>query len=181
MANRTDKRAMHIHGKNPQLLVAKIVRSKVYESYYWKQHCFGLTAESLVDKAVELQYVGGTYGGSRRAAPFLCLLMKMLQIQPDKDVVMEYIHQDEFKYLRALGSFYLRLIGDAAEIYKCLEPMLADYRKLRVRQLEGKVVLSHVDEFIFDCLTKSNLLDIDLPVLQNRGWRPPPYRNYELQ
>lgn len=46
-----------------QNLVEKILRMKIYNSMYWKEHCFALTAESLVDKAVELKYVGGTFGG----------------------------------------------------------------------------------------------------------------------
>ena len=46
-----------------QNLVEKILRSKIYNTMYWKEHCFALTAESLVDKAVDLRFVGGTYGG----------------------------------------------------------------------------------------------------------------------
>ncbi len=46
-----------------QNLVEKILRMKIYNTMYWKEHCFALTAESLVDKAVELHFVGGTYGG----------------------------------------------------------------------------------------------------------------------
>jgi pre-mRNA-splicing factor 38A len=37
------------------------------------------------------------------------------------------------RYLRALGAFYLRLTGKSKEIYQYLEPLLNDYRKLRVR------------------------------------------------
>ena len=43
MANRTDKSAGDIHGRNPQFLVEKIIRSRIYESKYWKEHCFALT------------------------------------------------------------------------------------------------------------------------------------------
>ena len=46
-----------------QNLIEKILRMKIYSSMYWKEHCFALTAESLVDKAVDLKFVGGTYGG----------------------------------------------------------------------------------------------------------------------
>ncbi len=48
-----------------QNLVEKIVRAKVYQTQYWKEHCFGLSAEALVDKAVELRCVGGTCGGAQ--------------------------------------------------------------------------------------------------------------------
>ena len=90
MANRTDADAHSVHGTNPQVcllcglgwevgqpkrivltpwhsssqnLVEKITRMKIYSSMYWKEHCFALTAESLVDKAVDLKYAGGTFGG----------------------------------------------------------------------------------------------------------------------
>jgi pre-mRNA-splicing factor 38A len=39
-----------------------------------------------------------------------------------------------FRYLRALGAFYLRLVGNAKEIYQYLEPLLNDYRKLRLQE-----------------------------------------------
>lgn len=41
-----------------QNLVEYISRKKIYDSQYWKQECFGLSAERLVDKAVELKEVG---------------------------------------------------------------------------------------------------------------------------
>lgn len=59
MANRTDIDAASIHGTNPQNLVEKIIRSKIYESMYWKQHCFALNAETIVDQTMELKAVGG--------------------------------------------------------------------------------------------------------------------------
>jgi len=57
------------------------------------------TAELLVDKAMELKYVGGVYGGNVKPAPFLCLILKMLQIQPEKDIIVEFISQPDFKYV----------------------------------------------------------------------------------
>lgn len=38
-------------------MVEYIIRQKIYDSMYWKQDCFGLTAELLVDKGVDLRYV----------------------------------------------------------------------------------------------------------------------------
>lgn len=99
MANRTDPAAKSIRGTNPQNLVEKILRSKIYQNTYWKEQCFGLTAETLVDKAMELDHLGGTYGGNRKPTPFMCLVMKMLQIQPEKDIVVEFIKNDDYKYV----------------------------------------------------------------------------------
>ena len=46
---------------------------------------------------MELKYVGGVYGGNVKPAPFLCLTLKMLQIQPDKDIIVEFIRNEDFK------------------------------------------------------------------------------------
>ena len=97
MANRTDPLAKSIRGTNPQNLVEKILRTKIYQHTYWKEQCFGLTAETLVDKAMELDHLGGTHGGTRKPTPFMCLVMKMLQIQPDKEIVVEFIKNPEYK------------------------------------------------------------------------------------
>ena len=35
------------------------------------------------------------------------------------------------RYVRALGAFYMRLVGTALECYKYLEPLYNDYRKMK--------------------------------------------------
>lgn len=101
MANRTDPAAKSIRGTNPQNLVEKILRSKIYQNTYWKEQCFGLTAETLVDKAMEIDHLGGTFGGNRKPTPFMCLVMKMLQIQPEKDIVVEFMKNEDYKSVYA--------------------------------------------------------------------------------
>lgn len=128
MANSTDPFAESVHGTNPQYLIEKITRLKIYNSIYWKEQCFGLTAETLIDKAVALKYCGGTYGGTHKPCNFLCLILKLLQLQPEKEIVLEFINNEDFKYLRLIGAFYLRLVGKAEEIYSYLEPLYSDYR-----------------------------------------------------
>ncbi|KAF6152455.1 hypothetical protein GIB67_035523 [Kingdonia uniflora] len=168
MANRTDPTAKNIRGTNPQNLVEKILRTKIYQHTYWKEQCFGLTAETLVDKAMELDYVGGTYGGNRKPTPFMCLVMKMLQIQPEKDIVVEFIKNEDYKYVRILGSFYLRLTGVDSDVYQYLEPLYNDYRKLRQKLGDGRFSLTHVDEVIDELLTKDYSCDIALPRIKKR-------------
>ena len=36
-----------IHGTNPQFLIEKILRERIYESIYWREHCFGLNGSFL--------------------------------------------------------------------------------------------------------------------------------------
>jgi len=168
MANRTVKDAITVKGTNPQYLVEKIIRSRIYDSKYWKENCFALTAELLVDKAMELRYVGGVFGGNIKPSPFLCLVLKMLQIQPEKDIVIEFIKNEDFKYVRALGAYYLRLTGSSIDCYKYLEPLLNDYRKIRNQRRDGNFELSHMDEFIDLLLKEERVCDVQLPRLQKR-------------
>ncbi len=41
------------------------------------------------------------------------------------------------RYARALGAFYMRLVGTSIECYKYLEPLYNDYRKLKRRGIDG--------------------------------------------
>ena len=48
MANRTVKDAHSIKGTNPQYLVEKIIRTRIYECRYWKEECFALSGTSII-------------------------------------------------------------------------------------------------------------------------------------
>lgn len=169
MANRTARYAHTVHGTNPQYLIENIVRKRIYESKYWKEHCTLLTSADVLERAVDdLRYVGGIYGANIKPTPFICLALKLLQIQPQHEIITFYLKQTEFKYLRALGAFYLRLVGDAKDIYKELEPLYNDYRKLRFMDKSHKFTVIHMDEFI-DCLLRDDrALDTVLPRLTKR-------------
>jgi hypothetical protein len=62
-----------------------------------------LVAESLIDQAIELKSIGGVYG-NQRPTHFLCLLLKLLQIQPEKEILVEYLQAEEFKYVTSIYS-----------------------------------------------------------------------------
>ncbi|KAF9459333.1 PRP38 family-domain-containing protein [Collybia nuda] len=166
MANTTVTGAQAIHGQNPQFLVETVIRNRIYESNYWKEHCFALTAETLIDKVIETKCIGGVYG-NQRPTEFLCLILKLLQIQPEKEILVEYLRVDEFKYLRALAAFYIRMTFRAVDVYELLEPLLKDYRKLRLRNMSG-YLLTYMDEFVYSLLTDERVCDIILPRLVKR-------------
>ena len=167
MANVTDPLAAALHGTDPQNLMEYIVRQKIYDSRYWKEECFGLTAVTVLEKASSLSNIGASFGGNRQPTKFLCLTLKLLQIQPDEELVDEFITQEDFKYVRALGAFYKRLTGRPADIYTTLEPLYNDYRKLRYRDIdEWKLV--HMDEFVHSLFTQDRVCGIALPRLPNR-------------
>ena len=57
---------------------------------------------------------------------------QLLQIQPEKEIIVELIKNEDFKYVRALGAFYMRMVAKPLDVYQYLEPLLNDYRKLRI-------------------------------------------------
>ncbi|KAK1739796.1 pre-mRNA-splicing factor 38A [Skeletonema marinoi] len=110
MANVTDPLARTVHGKDPQNLIEYITRQKIYDSIYWKEECFGLSASDVATKA----------------------------IQPEDGILEEFLMNEDFKYVRALGAFYLR--------WK----------------------ITHVDEFADELLTSDRYCGIALPHLPKR-------------
>ncbi|KAG0074829.1 hypothetical protein BGZ90_010422 [Linnemannia elongata] len=170
MDNKTVRDAIQVHGTNPQFLIEKILRTRIYESTYWKESCFGLTESSIIEKAYELTSIGGQYG-VQKPTEFICLVLKLLQLQPREEIVIKYItgltENDSNKYLRALGAFYLRLVGKPIDIYKNLEPLLVDGRKLRKRGNNGYSII-HMDEFIDELLREERVCDVVLPRLTKR-------------
>nr|XP_029730132.1 pre-mRNA-splicing factor 38-like [Aedes albopictus] len=85
MAKRTVpvKDNKNIHGTNPLCLTEKIIRSHIYDSKYWKEKCCALAAEWLADKVMDVRLLGGVFGGNIKPTSFLCITVKMLQIQPE--------------------------------------------------------------------------------------------------
>ena len=175
MAHRVDAKAMldergyvgaTIRGQNPAHLMEKAVRDRITDSYYWKEQCFAINEATLCDRAVDATFIGGTYG-QQKPTPFLCLALKLLQLLPSREIVLEYLHQEDFKYLTALAAFYVRLTFEPADIYKTLEPLLADYRKLRRRTKNG-FSLTHIDQFVDDLLTKDRVCGTSLWKMPSR-------------
>jgi pre-mRNA-splicing factor 38A len=148
-----------IRNAPPHLLFEEAVRNRIIDSYYWKEQCFGLNAATLCDRAVDLTFIGGTYSDGQRPTPFLCLAFKMLQLNIESEILDAYLSEggEEFKYLRALAAFYIRLTSETSEdVYRRLEPYLEDYRKLRRRTNQG-YSLTTIDEFVDDLFVKERV------------------------
>lgn len=148
--------ALAPNGLNPATIMEKAVKERIVDSYFYKEQCFALNEADIVDRVVEhVSFVGGTHGAAQRPSPFLCLAFKLLELAPSDAVLHEYLTfgGDEFKYLRALACFYVRLTRRAPDVYATLEPYLDDSRKLRRRGRTGKPRLTFVDEFVDDLLT----------------------------
>ena len=161
--------------KNPQSLIDQFIRDKIYKSSYWREQLFGANAETILDKATELRCIGGVYSKNRLPCEFICLLLKMLQIQPEQEIILSFIQNERFKYLTVLGLFYYRLMYDARSVYTTLEPYYADYRKIIYRDEENHFTIMHIDEIVDKLLHDEFICSIGLPritrreVLENNG------------
>lgn len=131
--------------EHPQMILDKLVRTRIFSSRYWKEECFGLNAEQLIDQAIKLKYIGSTHSGSRKPTKFICLTFKMLQMNIPKDIAIQFLQAKDYKYLTALGIFYLRLVLKPPEVYQILEPFYNDNRKLRVRDTAGIFSILYID------------------------------------
>ena len=149
-------------------ILEQITRNKVYNCTYWKEKCFSLNSETIIDNALELKYIGGVICNSGQPSEFICLVVKLIQLNPGEDILKEYLSIPEYKYLRALTAFYVRLVMPAKKVYEMLEPLYCDYRKLRMVNNEGKYELIHMDEFIEVLLEESGVFNIALPKLVKR-------------
>lgn len=156
-----------VHGVNPAFLIEKITRERILDSLYYKDQCFGLTSATVLDRVMDLKYIGGTFSVGK-PTEFICLVFKLLQLAPDREIVLHYLHDEEFKYLRALAALYIRLVFSPKDIYTTLEPLLTDYRKLKVRNQNG-FRIEHMDEFIDRLLNEPRAFDIALPNLMARN------------
>jgi pre-mRNA-splicing factor 38A len=158
------------NGLNPATILEKPVRERIVDSYFWKDQCFALNEADIVSRCVShVTFIGGTYGISQRPSPFICLVFKLLQLAPSDEILKEYIGYggEKFKYLRALGLFYVRITRGGKEVYEWLEGCLGDRRKLKRRGRDG-VRLTFVDEFVDEMLTKERVCGTSLWKLPKR-------------
>jgi pre-mRNA-splicing factor 38A len=97
MVLKSREMVVNVHGTNPEFLIEKVARSRIQDCLFWKESCFALNAETILDRAVELDAIGGHYSGVQKPTAFLCLTLKMLQIVPEPEIVDLYLQQTEFK------------------------------------------------------------------------------------
>jgi hypothetical protein len=153
---------------NKLFLIEGILRKKIYKTSYWKTQCYALNSLTFIDKAIQLNYVGGSYGKFAKPTEFISLVLKLLQILPDMEIALEYLYNEEHKYLTALAAFYIRLVASSKDVYTYLEPLLSDYRKLVIRDEKGKFSTTTIDEFVNDLINKEVVCNVALTKIPKR-------------
>lgn len=83
----------------------------------------------------------------------------MLQLNIENEIIDVYLNEggEDFKYLRALAAFYVRITSEKSEdVYRRLEPIMSDYRKL-IRRANNGDRMTTIDEFVDDLLVKERI------------------------
>eukprot|EP00768_Dysnectes_brevis_P005597 gnl/Dysnectes_brevis/4105_a5395_1049.p1 GENE.gnl/Dysnectes_brevis/4105_a5395_1049~~gnl/Dysnectes_brevis/4105_a5395_1049.p1 ORF type:complete len:266 (+),score=15.91 gnl/Dysnectes_brevis/4105_a5395_1049:99-896(+) len=153
---------------DPAKYIDKVILSRIYRSEYYRKYCFGLDEETLCDRAADLKYVGIQYSAKNLPTPFASLLVTLIQLNPSNDIISIMLEQPDFKYLTILISFYQRLISPPSYVYRSLEPLLMDYRRVATRSLKGWK-LTTVDQIIWELLTQTISTGLALPRLPKRS------------
>ena len=148
--------------------VELILRNRVFNSYYWKEKCFGLTSETIIDKILELKYIGGMNHSSNQPTDFICLFIKLLQLNPSEEIIDEYLSDPDLKYLRALTALFIRFAYPPSKIYTKLEKLYCDYKKLVILKSKGYAII-HMDEYIDSLLNEEHIFEISLPKIPKRN------------
>jgi len=146
--------------------IDQILKRKILDSPYWKTDCFALNAAGLCEKAADLREVGGLAHQNQRPTAYICLVYKLLLIDPPREIVEEMLRQPYFKYLTAMAALFVRLRYEPLAVHRLLEPLLGDYRKLRLQQRE--LTLWHIDELIDALLTEERVFGLALPRMPAR-------------
>lgn len=73
MANRTVKDAHSVKGTNPQYLVEKIIRTRIYECRYWKEECFALTGNQFKHMCFETENLSEIIRDNQRQQQLLAI------------------------------------------------------------------------------------------------------------
>lgn len=163
--NKTINTAQCIHGMDPQNLIEKVIRERIYQSSFWNQDCDTLEFEDTRKIIQSLNYVGGIYSNTK-PTPFLCCILKLLQIQPSNDKLVHLLTVIENKYEIITYLFYLRLAMDNVKsIENLLKKYLDDFRKIRIRKIDGRFEITTIDQLIDNFLNDDRVFNIVLPRL----------------
>ena len=152
-----------VKGSAPHNLISAPLRTKVYEHAEYRKLVMKNEATVLDTIVGDLSYVGGCHGTFATPSLFLICLVKLLHLNLSVEILLEYLHQKDFKYLTVLAAMYVRLVSQPLVVWKHLEPLLNDYRKIVVRRKDGSYYLTHVDTIVYDLLHEESLFDVHLP------------------
>lgn len=164
---------------NKAHLVESIVRHRIQDSLFYKTHLFLANELTILDTVVaQVHYIGGTDAGGR-PSPFLCCLLRLLELEPLQEILQLYLTQkgfNQFKYLTALTLLYCRLVQKPSAFYALYDEYIKDYRKLRMalklpdfsNATPVHYKLTYMDEWVDMLAEEGRVVDLIMPYMAPR-------------
>ncbi|WPK24558.1 hypothetical protein PUMCH_001837 [Australozyma saopauloensis] len=163
---------------NKASLVEPIIRHRVQDSLFYKQYLHLTNEQTILSVIAEhVHFIGGT-DSNNRPSPFLCSLVRLLEIEPSKEILELYLTQNgynEFKYLTAMTLLYCRMVTGST-FFSFFDRYITDYRKLRFQDKSFRLVdgvpihysIKCMDEWVDDLVEQERIVDIKIPYLAPR-------------
>lgn len=161
---------------NKSYLLETIIRNRIKDSVFYKQYLFLTNEQTILPVIVDhVHYIKGMNSNSR-PSPFICCLLRLLEINPSSEILKIYLNQDKFKYLIVLVLMFIRMTKKSEEIYNLFDNYITNFAKLRIQLNDPEFVngipksysICYLDEFVDDLLTKQRVVDVILPRLVPR-------------
>ena len=115
---------------------------------------------------MEIKYIGGMNHYSNQLTDFICLFIKLLQLNPVEEIIDEYLSDPDLKYLRALTALFIRFAYPPVKIYTKLEKLYRDYKDFVILKSKGYAII-HMDEYIDSLLNGE--IELSLPKIPKRS------------
>lgn len=162
---------------NKSYLVETIIRHRIKDSIFYKQYLYLTNEQTILPVIIKhVKYIGGL-DSNNRPSPFICCLLRLLEINPSSDIINLYLTQLEFKYLVCLALLFIRLTRSSQEIYSVFDNYWTNYSKLRtllqtpefINGMPINYSVTYMDQFIDDLLRKQRVVDLILPRVEKRS------------
>jgi len=145
------------------------VDKRIKKSYFWKIYLESIEFEKWLLMALNLSSIGCFLKNGKYPTKFICLVIKLHEFKPSFSMIKEFIKNDSNLIIRLLGAFYIRLYYRPLLIYKLLEPLYYDYRRVPVQIDHSKTKMICVDIIIDSLLNKTYVMGIKLNSLVKRN------------
>ena len=114
-----------------------ILNSPLYLMEFKHLGVIGLLKDVLLTRNIDLKY-------GREPSRFLCALVRLYMLHPDRSIVNEMLSVKNFSYANAFAAIHVRCYWPSLDIHKALTPLLSNYTKIHVSGLESFGLQGHI-------------------------------------
>lgn len=124
-----------------------ILNSPLYLMEFKHLGIIGLLKDVLQTRWIDLEY-------SQEPSRFLCALVRLYMLRPNREIIYEILSVKNFTYATAFAAIHVRCYWSSLDIHRVLTPLLSNYTKVRVSGVEAVGLQGYVP---FDTLIETIL------------------------